>query len=117
MNSNLLLFSAADGEYWRILNALLLPENQGCRILRRMLESPDFFEVRDGLPQCVISSFFHVIWNKYRLEGKKLRIVKLATVPTSLSGVLHVKAASACREKGLVPLLKVGRDNSKRWFL
>eukprot|EP00299_Pterocystis_sp_00344_P010074 c4424_g1_i1.p1 GENE.c4424_g1_i1~~c4424_g1_i1.p1 ORF type:complete len:390 (-),score=110.11 c4424_g1_i1:58-1227(-) len=100
----------SDGERWRILNALLHPDTNGCSTLRGILQDPGQYDLRPGLAQCAIIGFFDVIWNKYRLEGKKLRIVLLDNMKQP-KGVLKIRTSEACQERRLVPLLEVRKAN------
>lgn len=99
-----------DSEIGRLLNALTLPESNGCRVLRNMIMKPENYNLRPGLPQCAIRAFFEILWNKQDDAGRKLRLVELEG-PDTEKAVLRVKTSAACTDAGIQPLVQPKGNN------
>eukprot|EP00300_Choanocystis_sp_HF-7_P027091 c32154_g1_i1.p1 GENE.c32154_g1_i1~~c32154_g1_i1.p1 ORF type:complete len:405 (-),score=76.25 c32154_g1_i1:38-1252(-) len=99
-----------DSEVGRLLNALVLPENNGCRVLRNMIMKPENYNLRSGLPQCAIRAFYEVLWDKQDESGRKLRLVELEGADSE-KAVVKVKTSAACTDAGIHPLVQPKGNN------
>jgi len=93
------------GQRGKLLDALVLPEHNGCKFIRSMLTSPEDYDVRRGLPECAIRAFFQILWDKNTPEGKKLRLVELDGVGAEKAVVL-IKTSAECTNQGIAPLVQ-----------
>jgi len=89
----------------KLLDALVLPEHNGCKFLRGMIMKPEDYDLRKGVPECAIKAFFEILWDKEAPEGKKLRLVELDGVGDE-SAVVYVKTSSECTSQGVAPLVQ-----------
>jgi len=89
----------------KLLDALVLPEHNGCKFLRGMIMKPEDYDLRKGVPECAIKAFYEVLWNKDSVEGKKLRLVELDGV-NSETAVVYVKTSAECTSQGVAPLVQ-----------
>jgi len=89
----------------KLLDALVLPENQGCGVIKNMLMKPEDFGLRNGLVQCVIQAFFSILWDVSSPESQKLRLVELDGTEAE-QAVVIVKTSSECTDQGIAPLVQ-----------
>lgn len=99
-----------DSELGRLLNALTLPESNGCRVLRNMIMKPENYNLRHGLPQCAIRAFYEILWDKQDDAGRKLRLVELEGQDAE-KAVVKIKTSAACTNAGIHPLVQPKGNN------
>lgn len=89
----------------KLLDALVLPEHNGCKFLRALITKPEDFDLRKGVPECAIRAFFELLWDKDSAEGKKLRLVELDGINEE-KAVVYVKTSAECTSQGVAPLIQ-----------
>jgi len=94
-----------EAERQKIFDELTMPEHVGCAHLRAMMSKPHEYNIRPGLPVCIIKAFFRLLWDLNQPIGRKLRLVELEGVNNE-QAVIKIRSSSACHKNGLSPLLK-----------
>jgi hypothetical protein len=87
-----------------LLNATRQPDSQGNEFFKKVLASPQAYEIRLELAEAVIQSFFKVMWNKADPLHRRMKFVLLKG-DLNPKGFIMVKTPGYCNAQLLAPLI------------